>query len=178
MVGTVDAGNVVLQTLVSIDPGETGLSLTVKCVRAGVPLIFQLLETLSMNPGALPEQTQDLTQRTFFGASAPHRGWLSWTSAADQVVNFVRAADFSPFPSPWGHPKTALRGRGLAIAKAVGSNMKTDAPPGTVRSGGHGVEVAAADEWVRIELLQVEGRYVPPSTILTAGDVLEGTQEA
>jgi len=39
-------------------------------------------------------------------ARAPQRGRVVWSLPAQQVLNFVRACDFSPLSSPWGHAQT------------------------------------------------------------------------
>ena len=44
LVPEIDAGPIIFQESVSIGSEETGLSLTAKCVNAGVPLILRLLE--------------------------------------------------------------------------------------------------------------------------------------
>ena len=50
LVPEIDAGPIIFQESVSIGSEETGLSLTAKCVNAGVPLILRLLEAAARGP--------------------------------------------------------------------------------------------------------------------------------
>src|SRR5437588_12997623 len=55
----------------------------------------------------------------YFGKEIPKGGRLSWKRPAREVVNFVRACDYWPYRSPWGHPKVSFEGREIAVAKAI-----------------------------------------------------------
>ena len=114
----IDTGNIVYQAMIAVGADETGLSLTTKCIDAGIPLVLRLLEVAAEDPSLIPSIAQDLTKREYFGREIPEGGRLSWESPARRVVDFVRACDYLPFPSPWGHPRTSLDGRAIGIAKA------------------------------------------------------------
>src|SRR5262245_19991231 len=107
----IDTGNIAYQEMVAVGADETGLSLTTKCIDAGLPLVLRLLEVAAEDPSAIPSIAQDLTKREYFGREVPEGGKLSWESPARRIVDFVRACDYLPFPSPWGHPRTSLDGR-------------------------------------------------------------------
>ena len=172
MAPEVDAGAIAYQAMIEIGEDETGLTLSAKCVREGLPLVFQLLAALA-DPDSVPNRPQDLSKRTFFGAAKPQGGELKWSATAREIVNFVRAADFIPFRSPWGHPTTLSRGRRIGVARATVTGRSSGAAPGTVTAAHDGaVEVAAADDWVLVTLVEIEGRYVAPATVLEAGGSL------
>jgi methionyl-tRNA formyltransferase len=173
LVPDIDAGPIVYQEAVGIESEETGLSLTAKCVSLGVPLVLRLLETAAQGPSHIPLIPQDLTKREYFGRDVPAKGNLSWSCPARRIVDFVRASDFFPFPSPWGVPRTRLGDSTLGISKARLTGTPADAPPGTVgmeRSGG--VEVACADEWILVRQVFRAGKYIPANEALRAGDRL------
>ena len=173
LVPEIDAGPIVYQESVGIESEETGLSLTVKCVNIGVPLILRLLEAAAQGPSNIPLIPQDLSKREYFGREVPENGNLSWNRAARRIVDFVRASNFFPFRSPWGVPRTRRGDSTLGIIKAQLTGTPVDAPPGTVgtaRSGG--IEVACAEEWILVRQVLREGKCIPAREALKAGDRL------
>jgi len=95
-------------------------------------------------------------------------GWIDWGQPARRVTAFVRAADFAPFASPGGNPRTLFEGRPLEILKA----SATGSPPRRTREGRGAVRgvvrVAAADEWVGVRV-RMDGRPADAATVLTSG---------
>ncbi len=175
MTPDVDAGDIAYQAEVPIEAHDTGLTLASRCVKAGVPLVLELLDTLADRPHDLPRRDQDRTRRTFFAARPPNSGRLSWHAPARQIVSFVRAADFVPFQSPWGHPRSFSGDLEVGIAKARETGEQCAAAPGTVRKSGNGhVDVAARDQWVAVQLIQTGGRYCAPDEVLAPGVILNG----
>jgi methionyl-tRNA formyltransferase len=168
----IDAGPIVFQTRFPIDAGDTALSLSFKCVREGVALMQRLLE-LADRGEDLPLAPQDLAAREYFGREVPEQGQLSWSWPAYKVVNFVRACDYFPFTSPWGHPRTRRGAQEFALVKASRTGQACGVSPGTVGdSTASGVQVACQDEWVLASKLQVSGTYLPAAGFLRPGDRL------
>jgi methionyl-tRNA formyltransferase len=174
MTPDVDAGPIADQALFDITPDDTGLSVSMKCIRAGLPLVSKLVGAAASNPSAIPRTEQDLRERTYFAAGPPDGGFVSWSASARRIVDFVRAADYRPFPSPWGHPSTSIGGEPLQITEASLTGLPTDdAPPGIVgRRWGDGMVVAAADEWVLLERLRVAGAGAAAVDVLQPGMTL------
>jgi methionyl-tRNA formyltransferase len=169
----VDAGPIVYQEVFDIGPEETGLSLTLKCVNAGVALIERFLEVAAHDPSQIPLISQDLSEREYFGREVPLNGHFSWNSTARRIASFVRACDFHPFPSPWGHCRSGLRDQELGIAKTSLTMKASDAPPGTVgKVSDLGVEVACADNWILLRKVMSGGKRIAASAILSPGDQL------
>lgn len=172
----IDSGPVVYQSCFPIDPDETALSLSFKCVREGVVLVLRLLETAATAPESIPLIEQNLAAREYFGREVPEKGWLSWSWNADKVLNFVRACDYFPFRSPWGHPITRLGAQKFALAKAAKTGVASNALPGTVgKSTDSGVLVACQDQWILAKKLHLAGRYVAAQDVLKPGDSLAST---
>jgi methionyl-tRNA formyltransferase len=168
----IDAGPIVFQTRFPIDVGDTALSLSFKCVREGVALMQRLLEVADRGED-LPLAPQDLAAREYFGREVPEQGQLSWSWPAYKVVNFVRACDYFPFTSPWGHPRTRRGAQEFALVKASRTGQACGVSPGTVGdSTASGVQVACQDEWVLASKLQVSGTYLPAAGFLRPGDRL------
>jgi methionyl-tRNA formyltransferase len=170
MVPKIDAGPIAYQVLFPVQPTESAFAVSARCVREGIILLSRLLEAASRSPDNIPLIAQDPLRREYFGKEIPAQGLLSWSASARQIVNFVRACDFYPFPSPWGHPRTKLAGREVAITRASLSGQCCDAEPGTVRSWEGTIQVASSDEWIIVERLLVGGRRLSPEDVLKPGD--------
>jgi UDP-4-amino-4-deoxy-L-arabinose formyltransferase/UDP-glucuronic acid dehydrogenase (UDP-4-keto-hexauronic acid decarboxylating) len=174
MTSRIDAGAIAYQTSFAIDEEETGFTLSAKCIRAGVPLMLQLVQAARQNPIAIPEVAQDLSQRQYFGREIPRDGALVWSQPAREVDAFIRAADYYPLPSPWRHPRARYAGREIGVVKAARTGIGSRETPGTLRRGSAGgLEVATADEWVALGLVFVGGRYLKAGEALEAGARLE-----
>lgn len=174
MLAGIDTGPITYQTLFDIEENDTGFSVSAKCIKFGMELIRKLLDTAEMNPQAIPVIEQDLTCREYFGRRTPEDGWLAWSRPARDVFNFVRAADYSPFPSPWRNPRSRMADQEVAFVKAALTGQPCDAPPGTIdQSDGGKVRVASADEWVEVSRLIVNERYASAAEVLKPGEKLE-----
>ena len=173
MVPQVDAGPIALQTPTDIDDNDTGLSLTRRCIDAGLADVRRLLDLAAVDPGALPRIEQDLSQRTYFPAAIPRNGRIDWRRPAREVFNFVRACDFAPFPSPWGNPTSTMNGQEIRILKVALTDLATDMPPGRiVDRDGPEVFVACGQGVVAVRNLRVSGAPAVPSDVLKPGDRL------
>ncbi|MGA8492256.1 MAG: formyltransferase family protein [Terriglobales bacterium] len=169
----IDAGPIVYQTIFPIADDETALSLSFKCVNEGVALMLRLLEVAGADPAKIPLLAQDPGGREYFGREVPEQGRLSWSWPASRIVNFVRACDYYPFSSPWGHPRTRFGVQEIALVKAGLTGQSSSVPPGTVgESVASGIQVACQDEWVLVAKLLVEGKYVAARELLSPGDRL------
>jgi methionyl-tRNA formyltransferase len=172
----IDTGPIAYQTLFPIDEEDTGLGVSTRCIREGVPLMMHLVAQAARRPEGIPRVEQDLSERSYFvRRKVPHRGRLSWAWSAEKLVNLVRAADFHPLPSPWGVPKAMRAGERIGIVKARRTHAPTDADPGTVARDpeARAVRVACADEWVEVALVRRDERSVPAADVLRDGDRLD-----
>jgi methionyl-tRNA formyltransferase len=153
MAAEVDAGHVAYEARMPITETDTGLTLSAACVREGLPLVERLLA--DAEAGRIPQHRQDLSRRRWYGPKGPHAGLMPWSLPARAAVDLVRASDYGPFPSPWGRPRTLAGDRELEVLAARRTGEASDAPPGTVGDrDGDGRKVAAADEWVLVELVR------------------------
>jgi methionyl-tRNA formyltransferase len=165
----IDTGAIAYMVEFPIDQDDTGLTLSAKCVRAGLPLLHDLLEAASKHD--VPRRPQPGMVRRYYGREVPHQGRLIWNEPAARVVNFVRACDYVPFASPWGSPRAYLAGREIVILKAGLTGEPSDAPPGTVgRRVGSEVLVAARDHWIKVRRVQVGSSTLPAADALRPGE--------
>jgi methionyl-tRNA formyltransferase len=170
MSDAIDAGPIAYQAMFDIAPEDTGLSVAMKCVRLGIPLIAKVVEAAG-GRAAIPRIEQRLDERTYFPPGPPQDGRVEWAAPARRIIDFVRAADYLPFASPWGHPRTSMGTQEVEITKASSTGEPTNGRrPGTVGDiRGRGALVAAADEWVLIERARLEGTASPAGEILSPG---------
>jgi methionyl-tRNA formyltransferase len=165
----IDTGPIAFTAELPIEDDDTGLTLSAKCVRAGLPLLHDLLSAASH--AAVPQVPQPPGPRRYYGHEVPHQGRLIWTESAARVVNFVRACDYAPFASPWGVPRAYLNGREIVVLKAALTGERMEAEPGTVgRRIGSDMLVAARDEWIKVRRVQIGSSIFPAADALREGD--------
>jgi methionyl-tRNA formyltransferase len=170
MTPRVDAGPIAYQRLFGVDAEETGLSLSLKCIEAGVALVAELLKAAEDGADRIPRLEQSLDQREYVRAAPPQQGRLLWDRPAAEVLRFVRACDFRPLTSPWGHPKATLEGREMQVLSARATGKTAGAPPGTVgETVGTGVEVACADHRIVLEDVLCEGAAGKAADVFPGG---------
>ncbi len=175
MLAGIDTGPIAYQTLFDLHDEDTGLSVTLRCVREGLKLLELLLETAATDPDAIPRIPQDASQREYFGREVPEGGAICWARPAAEVHRFFRAFSYHPYPSPWGYPRTTLGGREVAVVDMALTGEPATAKPGTVARGrGSSVRVAAADAWLSLNLVRIDGSAVDPAQALPPGVCLGG----
>jgi len=163
----IDTGPIAWQERFAIEATDTGLALSGKCVRHGVPLLLKLATAAADDARLIPREEQDLSRRRYFSAGPPADGRIDWAQPAAAILRFVRAADYAPFDSPWGHPRAELAGVSVGIAKAVALGVAATQPPGgVVELETSGVVVATGDELILIQRLWSDGRYFKPTELL------------
>ena len=167
----VDTGAIAYQAWFDLAPNATGLSSSMQCTRLGVPLVEELMTTALRDPKAIPTQPQNGSERVLYRkGDVPFGGRVDWGQPAAVLDAFIRAADYHPMPSPWGHPETSLNGVPLDVVKVRRTERACEAPPGTLRAGEAGaVEVATADAWLVLQRIQKGGRVMPPAELLASG---------
>jgi UDP-4-amino-4-deoxy-L-arabinose formyltransferase/UDP-glucuronic acid dehydrogenase (UDP-4-keto-hexauronic acid decarboxylating) len=167
----IDTGAIAYHAAFGIEDSDTGLSLTAKCVQHGVPLVRRLIADATQDPHSIPTLGQDLRRRRYFGREVPNAGNVVWSLPADEIVRFIRAADYSPFESPWGIPRARLGDQPVGIAKASLTGESTDELPGIVGQAlpRGAIAVAAADEWVAVRRMWHNGRYIGPRELCAPG---------
>jgi methionyl-tRNA formyltransferase len=168
MTAEVDAGAIAYEGWFDVGPRDTGLRVATACARRALPLVAQLLDDAAA--GSIPARPQAREGRCWHGREVPYGGWLPWQLGARRVVNLVRAADYAPFPSPWGTFATHVGDERLAIVRASRTGEQADAPAGAIAAPrARGVPVSAGDEWVLVERVRRGGAAVAPAAALPAG---------
>lgn len=174
MAPEVDGGPIAYLRRFDVRPHDRALTVSATCATQGLVALEQLLDVLAGDPSAVPATEQDLSRRRWYDRGPPHAGQVPWGLPGETVTAFVRACDYGPFASPWGRATTRCGDLEVAVARASRTGRApAGAAPGTVgATTPDGVEVAAADEWVLVERLSVDGQAVAPAQVLVAGAVL------
>jgi methionyl-tRNA formyltransferase len=145
----VDTGPVAYADTFEIAETETGLSLAGTCVRRGIPLLLRLVS--DAKAGGIPRLEQDPERRRWYGRVPPSGGRLDWSCSAAEIARFVRAADYGPYPSPWGPLVAELSGHTVEIVSASLTGRMAVGPPGSIHQQAEGQAlVSTADELVEI----------------------------
>ncbi|MCH8495018.1 MAG: hypothetical protein LAT57_05225 [Balneolales bacterium] len=172
---TIDTGNIAYETHFPITSKDTGLSVSIRCVKEGLILIEQLLNDLSRDSMAIPSrpQSSEIKRTVYKRNQIPGNGLIQWQQSARKIDAFIRASNYSPFVSPWGEPCTIWKGKVIAISKTEISERVCDASPGTVGDPINGKSsVATADRWILIDKCKLDGKTAEASSFLTPGDSL------
>lgn len=164
----IDTGDIAYQALFPILESDSALCLYSRCIREGVSLLERLLaDALS---GTIPRIPQDPARREYFGKAAPNGGVVDWNRPASEVLNFVRACDYFPFPSPWGHPRSSADGLEFALVRAEIAGPVSGQPPGAVGEVVAGrADIACRDHWLRCHKILLDGKVVPAGVVLQSG---------
>lgn len=173
MAAGIDTGPVAYEAWFEIEPKDTGLRVATRAVSEGIPLLERLLDDAER--GAIPSREQeDPDGGSYHGREVPHDGDLPWHLGARAVVDLVRAADYAPFPSPWGAFRTKVGGEELSIVRVAATGEATAADPGTIGAArDQAVPVSGGDEWVLVERVRLRGESVPPASVMPAGSACE-----
>jgi methionyl-tRNA formyltransferase len=149
----IDTGDLILQDKIAIDPADDFGSLYDKLKVAGAALARRTVEAIAV--GTAPSTPQPTTPDL---RAAPkltkETGRLDFARPAVELVNHVRG--LAPAPAAY---TTLPDGRGLKVYRAQVEPTTDEAAPGTwATDGRHYLRVRAADGWLDLLDVQVEGK--------------------
>ncbi|MFG1175088.1 bifunctional UDP-4-amino-4-deoxy-L-arabinose formyltransferase/UDP-glucuronic acid oxidase ArnA [Erwiniaceae bacterium CAU 1747] len=127
MVKRADAGAIVAQQRVAIDPQDNALTLHRKLNSASGELLTASLSGILS--GDFPQYEQDESQASYVGRRTPEDGRIDWTQPAHRLHNLVRAVT-DPWPGAFSFVGS---GKFIIWQSAVRSDFPA-AKPGTVLS--------------------------------------------
>jgi methionyl-tRNA formyltransferase len=173
MVAQPDAGDLVDQERVAIDPADTAFTLYGKLEAAATVLLDRALPALAADSadaadaaGAARRVPLDLSQGSYRGGRKPADGLIDWSWPARRIYDLVRGVTH-PYPGAF----TTLGGRRLLVWWSLPVETPRDAAPGTVPGtiisvDREGITVAAGDGAVRLITLQLAGQPELPAVSL------------
>lgn len=145
-----DHGPVLAQKRVAISPTETGQSLHGKLAAQGKKTLVAAIEALWQDR-AQPQE-QDHGQATYTKLLARKDGHVAWDRPAREIERQVRA--FSPWPGTFSF----LAKKRLKILATQISEFKKEAPAGTLLADEGRLLARAADGWLELSQVQMEGK--------------------
>jgi len=149
-----DAGDIILQRRVPIEPEDTAKTLETRLAADGAEALVEALRLIAA--GTAPRAPQDASKASYAGKLTKEDGRIDWTRPAAALANFIRAMD------PWPSAYTWHRGRLVKIwkAAAVKEATRPSSGPGTVVEirRGDGFAVATGSEALLVLEVQPEGR--------------------
>jgi natural product biosynthesis luciferase-like monooxygenase protein len=143
MTAEIDAGAVLKRGVVSIEPGETAVSLNTKCLGAAVASFAELTGELAA--GLAIDEPQTKESRRYFGryTRPAATALLDWSRPADELDALIRGLQFGAYANPLGSPKLILHGTPYIVASARPESYSADhAKPGQI--------LRATDQYLRI----------------------------
>jgi len=163
MVAKPDAGDLVDQERVAIDPADTAFTLYGKLEAAAKVMLDRALPALANDSADMARPMPlDLSQGSYRGGRTPADGLIDWQWPARRIYDLVRGVTH-PYPGAL----TTLDGRRLLVWWALPVETAQTAAPGTVLSvDREGITVAAGEGAVRLITLQLAGQPELPAVSL------------
>ncbi len=154
-----DAGDIVAQAAVDIDPEDTALTLYRRMVKVGVDLLLDAYPAVL--DGTAARRPQDHAQATVFPRRRPEDGRVDWSWPARRIADMIRAVTH-PYPGAFvgdGDDRLHLWAGAVLSGSAAGES------PGTLLSirPGAGVAVAAGAGVVLLRRVQGAGAVEEPA---------------
>ncbi|MDF2541783.1 MAG: fmt [Herbinix sp.] len=121
---TIDSGDIILQSKISLDPEETGGSLYDKLTCLGADLLLEALKKIE--DGSAIRTPQDHAQATFVKTIDKTMGNINFTMPAEQIERLIRGLN------PWPSAYTMLEGKTLKLWKATVEPTSANYSPGEI----------------------------------------------
>ena len=166
VVSELDAGPMLLVATRAIGPNETSTEVEASLAVLGAARVLDAVDQLAM--GTAIETPQDHAAATYAPKIEKHEGAIAWDLPAAQIHNLVRGLQ------PWPLVSARLDGKRILIHRTELTDLRSDAPAGTVVVD-QGLAVVAGDgRIVRILEVQPEGKRAMSARDFLAGHRLSG----
>lgn len=167
VVPKLDAGDMILKEVLTIDSKDTGGILHDRLAEIGPRTMQRGLEILSS--GEIPAEPQEEELVTYSGKLEREHGQIDWSADAKVLERLIRAYD--PWPGTYTMLPSEEGLKKLKIYPYAEVGADTEAAPGTVLGTQNGLHVSCGKGSVMLQGdLQLEGRRR-----LSCGDFLRGT---
>jgi methionyl-tRNA formyltransferase len=153
MVRQLDAGDVIAESHVAIDPDWDSGVLEKKLCELAQPLLLKVLHLYEK--GIPPAVPQDAARVSFAPKIEPEEGEIDWKQPAEKILRQIRA--FSPRPGAWCWVWLGTDKKRLKIFKAQRVHTASSCPPGELLSNQE-FHISCGDGSILVEELQLEGK--------------------
>ena len=166
---SVDAGAIAAEERFALAGTETGLSLTLECIRVGIEVFERQLGGILA--GRRTRAPEIAAARLYRRTDLPDGGVLKLTSTAAHIGRLLRATDFRPFPNPFAYVRASCPRGGLIVneVQALGENNRY--PPGEIVAADSQLIVACADS-----LLAFSAVMLRPDETVSVADAIAGLE--
>jgi methionyl-tRNA formyltransferase len=147
----IDTGDVLFQEKMPIGPNETAGEVHDRMMLLGAETVLKTVKAIASGDYHLQKQDDALATKApkLFRETCE----IDFDQPVEKVHNFVRG--LSPYPAAW----TTLDGKQLKVLRAHYEKADADAQPGTFISDNKSwIKIAAADGWLVVTELQLQGR--------------------
>lgn len=146
----IDGGDIAGIRYFPITPRDTGLSLYMKYIKEGIPLVEEILSMISHGKG-VPRVKQDQSKRHYFLDKEALDGRILWEGNQKEILDFFRAANYAPFQSPTYVPVAKYEGVEVIMGKAKAAEGESGVPGKILSIEPKGLVVGTATDpiWVR-----------------------------
>lgn len=139
----VDAGPILAQARLAIDPDETAVELEARLAELGAPLVCRVVDDLAAGRTSAIDQDPESASRA--RRLRKSDGIIHWSRSAVDIKNQVRALKPWPGTFTYWHREGASPLR-LILDRVEPVEFAADEPPGTVLEAGDGRFVVATGE--------------------------------
>ncbi|PRO65278.1 methionyl-tRNA formyltransferase [Alkalicoccus urumqiensis] len=162
MAEKLDAGNIILQESVAIEPEDTTGTMHDKLSVCGAELVTKALE--SIQNGTAPSIEQVEEEATFARNITKEMERLDWRKDAESVYNQIRGL------SPWPGAYTELEGKRIKIWSAVLTGETSNKDAGTlIHHDGRLLAVCGDHRLIELTEMQPSGRKRMHASAFAAG---------
>lgn len=163
MAKELDAGDIILQKAVDIEPDEDAQALTARLAELGAAALLQAVA--AFEAGGAPRFAQDPERATYAPMLSKELSPVDWTRTAHEINCQIRGL------IPWPCAETDAIGETVKLFASVETGEKTALPPGTVTdTGKNGIGIACGDGLIlRVTELQAQGKKRMPAASYLLG---------
>ena len=126
-----DIGDMISQVVIPIKDSDTGMSLFIKCIKAGTEGMRSVIQMILDNEH-LPRIKQDLSKYHLYRHRDALDGEVDWQKSAKEIERFIRAGSYYPFESPTYKPFLILKESRYEILKTEVIQSKSDLECGQI----------------------------------------------
>ncbi|MBO4834699.1 MAG: methionyl-tRNA formyltransferase [Lachnospiraceae bacterium] len=146
-----DAGNILAQEKLVIEPDDTLRTLEPKAAELGARMLLEVIE--QMEQGTLSETEQDPAEATYMKTISKEAGKIDFSQPAKQIRCQIRAFD------PWPSAYTSLEGKTFKFWAADVVENTEDIEPGTVvYADKKTLVVKCGEDALSLREVQMEGK--------------------
>ncbi|MBS1776408.1 MAG: methionyl-tRNA formyltransferase [Bacteroidetes bacterium] len=154
----IDTGDILLQRKIEITQDDNAGTIHDKLMLSGANLLIDTIAGLANN--SIPETPQskvDIQSLKHAPKIFKDNLFVDWNKTANEIINLIRG--LAPYPSA----HAMLQGKQIKIFKAHAEYGTTKVLTGTIETDHkHYLRIAAADGWVYLDHIQMEGKKQMP----------------